>query len=118
MIEGTVVGKFIYGAPGGYEVEIDDRALAHVKVAMFAKLRRNESFSFSWQVNVEEGSGRHSLWISPASMIHFHFYGSRPAELNRTWIRQLIVNANDGDLRLIDEPVDEPQNASSSRGRW
>lgn len=112
------MGKFIYGGAGGYEVEIDDRALAHVKVAMFAKLRRNESFSFSWQVDVEEGSGRHSVWVSPAAMIHFSFYGNRPPVLNRTWIKHLIASANDGDLRLTDEPKEEAAGPNASRGRW
>ena len=119
------MGTFIYGT-NGYEIEIDDRTLAHLKVAMFSKLRRNESFSFSWQVDVEEGSGRHSIWISPASVIHFHFFGSRPPALNRAWIKALIGAANDGDLRLTAEPseVSATDAAASStaatvnQGRW
>jgi hypothetical protein len=112
------VGKFIYG-PNGYEIEIDDRTLAHVKVAMFSKLRRNESFSFSWQVEAESGSGRHSIWLSPASVVHFHFYGNRPPALNRAWIRQMIGAANDGDLRLMTEPAEGEQPVGdASRGRW
>lgn len=111
------MGKLIYG-PHGCEVELDDRTLAHVKIAMFSKLRRNESFSFSWSVSPEDGSGRHSIWISPASVVHFQFNGSRPPALNRTWIKLMISAANDGDLRLMDEPDPEPENASPSRGRW
>jgi len=115
-----LVGKLIYGGRDGYEVEIDDRALAHLKVAVFAKLRRNESFSFSWESGSDDEGGRHSIWVSPASMIHFYFYGTRPPVLNRTWLKQLISSANDGDLRLIEEPVEDPAAATeaSSRGRW
>ncbi|WP_291056768.1 ATP-dependent DNA ligase [Herbiconiux sp.] len=111
------MGKFIYGA-GGLEIELDDRTLAHVKVAMFSKLRRNESFSFSWQVDLEGGSGRHSIWISPASLIHFHFFGNRPPALNRSWIRQMVTAANDGDLRLTAEPAEADTPGDPSRGRW
>jgi hypothetical protein len=112
------VGKLIYG-PHGYEIEVDDRTLAHVKIAMFSKLRRNESFSFSWRVEAEAGSGRHSIWISPASVVHFHFYGNRPPALNRLWIKQMISAANDGDLRLMVEPPDEaPAAPDPTQGRW
>jgi hypothetical protein len=112
------VGKFIYGSDA-YEVEMDDRTLAHVKVAMFTKLRRNESFSFSWHVDVDGGSGRHSIWISPASSVHFHFFGNRPPVLNRAWIRQMVNAANDGDLRLMEEPLEGTQlTPEPSPGRW
>jgi hypothetical protein len=113
----VIVGKFIYGT-NGYELELDDRALAHLKVAMFSKLRRNESFSFSWQVDVDGGSGRHSIWISPSSMIHFQFFGSRRPALNRRWIKEMITAANNGDLMLMNEPTDDDTPSDASQGRW
>jgi hypothetical protein len=111
------VGKFIYGV-NGYELELEDRALAHLKIAMFTKLRRNESFSLSWQVDLEGGSGRHSIWISPASMIHFQFYGSRRPELNRRWIRDMITAANNGDLMITSEPPEDQGATDPTQGRW
>ena len=108
------MGKFIYG-PDGLEIEMDDRTLAHVKLAMFTKLRRNESFSFSWQVDPDSGTGRHSIWISPASMVHFHFFDSRPAALNKAWLKLMVGAANDGDLRLMQEPHDEGHSGQDAR---
>jgi hypothetical protein len=115
--ESGVVGKFIYGVEG-FEVELDDRTLAHVKIAMFSKLRRNESFSFSWRVESAGGSGEHSIWISPASTIHFHFFGDRPVALNRAWIKQMVGAANDGDLRLMSEPAEGTSPPDPTRARW
>jgi hypothetical protein len=97
------VGKFIYGSQA-LEIEFDDRALAHVQMAMLSKLRRNESFSFSWHLDVAQGSGRHCLWISPALELHFEFSGGRAPALNRAWIKEMINAANDGELRILDEP--------------
>lgn len=78
------MGYLIYG--NGTEYEIDDRALAHVKVVVGSKLRRQESFFLSWTNEPEAGSGRVSLWISPNIPLQFRFFGSRAAQLNRVWL--------------------------------
>lgn len=41
------MGTMQYGS--GSEIQIEDRALAHLKVAIATKLRRNESFTLSWR---------------------------------------------------------------------
>lgn len=71
------------------EYEFEDRTLAHLKVAVGLKLRRQESFFLSWSKPAEEGSGRCSLWISPSTPLVFRFAGSRAPELNRVWIEVL-----------------------------
>ena len=43
------MGKLIYGAPT-WSVEFEDRALAHLRIVMIAKLRRAESFSLLVEV--------------------------------------------------------------------
>ncbi len=113
------MGKFIYG-DNVVEVEIEDRTLAHLKIAIFSKLRRNESFSFSWQVDADSGSGRHSIWLSPSAMVHFHFYGNRPPSLNRAWLKMMVSSANEGDLRLMDEPSDAEVDLGTvtTQARW
>jgi hypothetical protein len=78
------VGHLVYGADAEYEIE--DRALAHLKIAIVAKLRLQESFLLNWTIPAEQGSGRVSLWISPAIPLQFRFSGSKPPELNRVWI--------------------------------
>ncbi|WP_427870358.1 hypothetical protein [Leucobacter luti] len=78
------MGYLIYGA--GAEYEIEDRALAHLKIAVGQKLRRQESFFVSWTNTLEQGSGRVSLWVSPSIPLIFRFAGSRAPELNPIWL--------------------------------
>jgi hypothetical protein len=99
------MGKLIYGAPT-WSVEFEDRALAHLRIVMLAKLRRSESFSFSWKFEAAYGSGRSSLWLHPAIPLQFEFYGGREPALNRAWIDELMLTANSpGGLELVPEPV-------------
>ncbi|WP_142121904.1 hypothetical protein [Rarobacter faecitabidus] len=81
------MGYFVYGMVAEYEFE--DRMLAHLKVAIGLKLRHHESFFVSWSNPVEKGSGRISLWVSPSIPLIFRFAGSRPPEINATWVNVL-----------------------------
>lgn len=78
------MGYLIYGNSSEYE--IDDRALAHLKVVIGSKLRRQESFFLNWVNDPDSGSGRVSLWVAPSIPLQFRFFGSRPATLNRIWL--------------------------------
>lgn len=96
------MGTLIYGAGEHYEFE--DRMLAHVKMAAVAKLRRRESFLMNWAIPAERGSGRISLWISPASHLQFWFSEARPPELNKAWLEALAFTAyRTGGMEIMDE---------------
>ena len=97
------MGKLKYGLVS--EVFFDDRPLAHLQVVIAAKLRRGESFNFSWQKPVELGSGRTTIWVHPAIPLVYEFDGSRAPALNRAWVDALMVTANSGmGLHLVPEP--------------
>ena len=81
------MGTFAYGNSGEYEFE--DRTLAHLKVAISMKLRRQECFFLSWSNPAERGSGRVSLWMSPNIPSTIRFSGSKAPELNEVWLRVL-----------------------------
>ena len=99
------MGKLAYGAPN-WSVEFDDRALAHLRIVILAKLRRNESFSLSWNIESAHGSGRSSIWMHPSIPIQFEFFGSRDPALNRLWIEALMLAANSANgLELTPEPT-------------
>jgi hypothetical protein len=102
------MGKLIYGS-AGTAIEIEDRALAHIKVAILAKLRRDEKFAMSWQHGPEGGGGRSTIWLHPSIPLQFVFNGSRQPSLNRAWIDELLVTANSaGGLQLLPEPEIQP----------
>lgn len=78
------MGFLVYG--GVQEYEFEDRTLAHLKVAITMKLRRQESFLMSWTNPAERGGGRVSLWLSPAIPLTFRFAGSRAPKLSKEWL--------------------------------
>jgi|SRR5690554_820286 hypothetical protein len=98
------MGYLLYGRPAE-EIEIEDRTLAHVKIVVLSKLRRGESFAFSFEHDVTEGVGRSTIWMHPSIPLRFKFLGSRQPAINREWLDLLVVSANSVDgLRLIPEP--------------
>lgn len=98
------MGTFIYGTPST-AVEFDDRVLAHLKVVILSKVRRGESFTFSWEYKAADGSGRSSIWINPSIPLQFDFSGSREPTLNRAWVDELVRLSNSpSGLRVIPEP--------------
>lgn len=100
------MGYLIYGS--GAEYEIEDRTLAHLKIAVVAKLRLQESFLINWTVPAEDGSGRVSLWLSPAVPLQFRFAGSRPPELNRVW-REALAQSSHGTRGMIVMPESDAE---------
>ncbi|MCU1481463.1 MAG: ATP-dependent ligase [Subtercola sp.] len=89
------MGMLMYGSPS-IEVSFDDRALTHLQIVITAKLRRQESFVFSWNDAAEIGSGRSSIWLDPTSTLFYRYYGSRVPAINREWIDVLMHSANSG----------------------
>lgn len=95
------MGTLYYG-DAGTPIEIDDRALAHLKIAITTKLRRNESFTLSWRHLDGETVGRSSLWLHPAIPLRFVFETPVAPELDREWIEDLMRGANSGGGILLD----------------
>ena len=98
------MGSLFYGSPGK-EIAFDDRALAHLQIVITAKLRRRESFVFSWSNTLREGSGRGAIWLDPSSTLYFHYSGSRQPLINREWLAVLAKSSNTpAGLQFTEEP--------------
>lgn len=105
------MGHLIYGlAPA---VAIDDRALQHLRAVMVTKMRRDESFSFTWnnETNVHgddalDKPGLYgTIWVSKSSSLYFSFDQAPSASLNRAWLEALAESASSTvGLRLVPEP--------------
>ena len=85
------MGTLIYGAGSRYE--FDDRLLSHLKIAITTKLRMHEGFLVSWSQPVEQGSGRVSLWFSPAIPVQYLFDATKPPTLDRVWLDAMLLSA-------------------------
>ena len=95
---------------GTSRLHINDRALAHVKVVIATKLRRNESFTLSWRHPDDEPGGRSTIWIHPSIPLRFTFDEPEAPPLNAKWVEGMMQSANStGGIMLIDEVIDAPE---------
>ena len=99
------MGTFTYGMPA-VEVELDDRVLAHVKAVITAKLRRNESFTFTWEDPEGDELTHHSVWLDSSIPIQFELSGKDDPPLNREWLELLTRTASGAaGLKIVPEPA-------------
>jgi len=90
--------------------DFDDRTLAHLQVVIGAKLRRSESFFFSWKAGAVDGHT--SIWMQPTIPLSFTYSENRTPAINRTWIDSLMDVANSpSGLRIVPEPPERPDSA-------
>jgi hypothetical protein len=110
------VGTLYYG-DSGTPIGIEDRALAHVKIAITTKLRRAESFTLSWIHPEDQARGRSTIWLHPSIPLRFVFDSPDAPELSRDWVEELMRSANStGGVMLVGEhiDVDTPEHATRS----
>lgn len=102
------MGIILYG--GATEpIHIDDRALAHLKVVIATKLRRNESFTLSWKHPEDDLAGRSTIWLHPSIPLRFTFDEPDVPPLNMKWVEELMQSANStGGISLVDEVLEAP----------
>jgi hypothetical protein len=99
------VGHLIYGS-GGAGIEFPDRTLAHLYIVMMSKLRRAESFGFSFDQGSGADSARTAIWISPSIPLQFIYLGTDDTTINREWLDSLVASSNSvAGLRLVAEPI-------------
>ena len=107
------MGHLVYG-DGSYEVAVDDRALAHLQIVIGAKLRRQESFFFSWEDDDHSG-GHSSIWLNPFIPLRFSFEAGEAIQINREWLEILTLAANStGVLRFVAEAAEPLEVAAAN----
>ncbi|WP_217583704.1 hypothetical protein [Microbacterium sp. GbtcB4] len=105
------MGVILYGSSSD-PIYIEDRALAHLKVAIATKLRRNESFTLSWKHADGDAEGRSTIWLHPSVPLRFTFDEPEPPQLNASWVQQLMMSASSsGGITLVDEVMDPSETA-------
>jgi hypothetical protein len=100
------LGTLFYGSDR-HAIDLDDRTLAHLQLAIVTKLRRHESFSLTWRDDQLSGQGRSVIWVHESIPLHFVYAGSRMAAVNRAWVAELLDSASTTvGMRLGPEPTD------------
>jgi hypothetical protein len=100
------MGHLIYDS--NTRVSFDDRVLAHLEVVIISKLRRRESFSMSWREDPATGGGRNTVWFDVALPLRFHFDGSRPMSIDRSWLERLSAAASSSAGLIVVDEFGEP----------
>ena len=100
------MGFIFYDSISG-PIHIDDRALAHLKVVIATKLRRNESFTLSWKHPEGTPGGRSTIWLHPSIPLRFVFDDPDATPLNARWIEDLMHTVNStGGITLVEEVLE------------
>ncbi|HCJ48171.1 MAG TPA: hypothetical protein DHW40_02370 [Microbacterium sp.] len=106
------MGHLIYGvAPA---IDIDDWTLQHLRAVMVTKLRRDESFAFTWgdepavhgdDTRSGERGQYGAVWISKSSSLYFSFDAPLDRPLNPEWLQLLAHSAQSTQgLTALPEP--------------
>lgn len=99
------MGMLYYGG-SAEPIWVEDRALAHLKVVIATKLRRNESFTLSWKHPDGDIPGRSTIWLHPSIALRFEFSEPEPPSLSADWITAMANSANSsGGITLVTEDM-------------
>lgn len=75
-------------------ITIDDVTLAHLKIVIGTKLRRQESFMMTWHP-VEGGeNARSTIWIHPAIPLQFGFDRAENPEIDPSLVQAMMTALN------------------------
>lgn len=105
------MAQLIYGAEGT-PIHIPEYLLAHVKVVVATKLRRNESFMMSWRH--ADGTGRSSVWLQPSIPLRFDFDTPDEPRIDHVLLASMATAANSNgglvldldDIYMLSAPAD------------
>lgn len=96
----------IYYGDSAEPIHIEDRALAHLKVVIATKLRRNESFTLSWKHPEGDTPGRSTIWLHPSIPLRFVFETQETPELSAEWITAMANSASSsGGITMVNEDM-------------
>ena len=104
---------------GGTSLEFEDRLLSHLQIVVVQKFRRGESFLMSWLQGDAQTMTRRSLWMTPGTVVFFHFNGSRTPAIDEDWLKRLAASAESSmglvvasaDGKPVHLPVSRPARA-------
>jgi hypothetical protein len=98
------MGHLLYGSPPT-QIELEDRTLAHLQIAITGKLRRSEAFTLTLPADAAAGSGRRTLWLQAAIPLQFCYDDPRQPSVNPAWLDLLAKSGSSGQgMQLVDEP--------------
>ncbi|MFJ6653836.1 ATP-dependent DNA ligase [Microbacterium sp. NPDC091313] len=87
------MGRLFYRSDAIFD--IDDRVLAHVRIVVMNKLRRNEGFML--QAPHSDGVRHVSMWVHASNALSMQFYGGRPPAIDKDLVERMMAEASGPD---------------------
>jgi hypothetical protein len=85
-------------------IQFNDRLLRHLQIVIGAKLRRGESFFFTWK-EPDHGIGRSAIWLDRSVPVFFRYSDATSNDINREWVEALAISADTPNgLIVVQEP--------------
>ncbi len=81
---------------------IDDETLAHLKIVISTKLRRQESFMMTWLPRDGGLDRRATVWVHPAIPLQFGFDEQQYADIDPRRISEMMQHLNATGELLLD----------------
>ncbi|UNK72346.1 hypothetical protein [Microbacterium sp. H1-D42] len=74
-------------------IKVDDATLAHVKIVIGTKLRRQESFMMTW-LTEKTPAGRITIWMHPAIPLVMEFDDQEMPKIDESKVVQMMEHLN------------------------
>jgi hypothetical protein len=84
-------------------IDIEDTTLAHVKIVIGTKLRRNESFMMTWLPKPEVQSGRLTIWVHPSIPLVFEFDEANAPSIEAGRVARMMEQLNSRGELVLDQ---------------
>lgn len=86
-------------------IHIEDETLAHLKVVIATKLRRQESFMMTWRPIEKGADGRMTVWIHPSVPLLFVFDDAEAPPIDSRRLEEMIHSVNASGELVLDHLI-------------
>lgn len=84
-------------------IEVDDETLAHLKIVIGTKLRRQESFMMTWLPDGTSADGRLTIWIHPSIPLILAFDEQAMPAIETKRIERMMADLNSRGELVLDQ---------------
>lgn len=84
-------------------IEVDDETLAHLKIVIGTKLRRQESFMMTWLPDEKTPSGRLTIWMHPSIPLVLDFKASKMPQIDPKRIERMMEHLSARGELVLDQ---------------
>ncbi|CAH0149513.1 hypothetical protein SRABI76_00757 [Microbacterium oxydans] len=84
-------------------IDIEDVTLAHLKIIIGTKLRRQESFMMTWLPDDKNPAGRLTAWVHPSIPLILAFDDATMPKIDPKRIARMMESLNSAGELLIDQ---------------